>query len=286
MSNRRAAAVRKEVFDLGTVLRSVRATILVACALTVSLPAQAWDGAGHRKACHKAWREMTDSARAKALELLAITTADDFANMCTWADDIADDRPKTKAWHFIGVPREARSLDLARDCPPPESCVVQQIVHFGDVLASNAPDAARAEALKFVAHLMGDLHQPLHVAFAADGYGEDIKITFLDRQTNLHELWDSLLLDAPDPPSRGYTPFLQDMNDRYNRERWSVGTVRDWAHETLWIMRAPPTGYVGNPGGLAFDELYVKQNYLVAMDQLDKAGVRLGALLNKAFSPR
>lgn len=261
----------------------MRAFIVAACVTAISLPAQAWDAPGHRKACHKAWREMTDTARAGVSKLLEIETADDFANMCAWADDIADARPETKTWHVIDIPKDARTIDLARDCAAPQSCVVEQIGRYTDVLSSNAPVAARAEALKFVAHLMGDLHQPLHVAFAADRHGEDVKITFLGRETNLHELWDGLLLEAPDPPTRGYTPFLQDLTDRYNRERWTVGTVRDWAQETFWVMRAPPTGYVGNPGGLVFDEIYVKQNYLVATDQLDKAGVRLGALLNKTF---
>jgi hypothetical protein len=261
----------------------MRAFILGVCVFVTAFPAQSWDGAGHRKACQKAWREMSEAARAGVSRLLEITTADDFANLCTWADDIAERRPETKAWHLLSIPKDARAIDLARDCTAPQSCVVEQIARNADILASAAPKAARAEALKMVAHLIADLHQPLHVAFAADRHGEDIPITFLGRETNLHELWDSLLLDVPDPPSRGYTPFLQDMTDRYNRERWSVGTVRDWAQETMWVMRAPPTGYVGNPGGLVFDELYVKQNYLVATDQLGKAGVRLGSLLNKAF---
>lgn len=259
------------------------AFILAVGALAIAFPAQAWDGEGHRKACQKAWREMSEAAKAGVSRLLEITTADDFANVCTWADDVAEHRPETKSWHLLSIPKDARAIDLARDCAAPRSCVVEQIGHNADILAGTAPKAERAEALKMVAHLMADLHQPLHVAFAADRHGHDIRITFLGRETNLHELWDSLLLGVPDPPSRGYTPFLHDMNDRYNRERWSVGTVRDWAQETMWVMRAPPTGYVGNPGGLVFDELYVKQNYLVATDQLDKAGVRLGALLNKVF---
>lgn len=261
----------------------MRVFVLAACTLAIASPSQSWDEAGHRKACHKAWREMSEAARASVSSLLEIATADDFAKSCSWADELTDRRPETKAWHLLSIPKDSRTIDLARDCAAPQSCVVEQIGHYADILASKAPQAERAEALKMVAHLMADLHQPLHVAFAADRHGEDIRITFLGRETNLHELWDRWLLDVPDPPSRGYTPFLQDMNDRYNRERWTVGTVRDWAQETMWVMRAPPTGYVGNPGGLVLDELYVKQNYLVATDQLDKAGVRLGALLNKVF---
>ena len=73
------------------------------------------------------------------------------------------------------------------------------------------------------------------------------------------------------------------MADRNNRERWMAGTAKEWTEETLWVMRAPPTGYLGNPGGVAFDDIYVEQNYLIATDQIEKAGVRLAFILNGIF---
>ncbi|MCA0200671.1 MAG: S1/P1 nuclease [Proteobacteria bacterium] len=252
------------------------------CAI-LNAPAYAWDAAGHRMACVKAWREMTDPARAAVSDLLSVKTPEEFANTCTWADDVATKRPETAGWHFINVPKTARTIDLARDCKPPTSCVVTQIERQAEIVGSEAPKAARAEALRFLTHLMADLHQPLDVAFAEDHGGRDIKVTFLGKPADMHAVWDSLILTAPNPPSRGYTPFLQDMADRHNRERWNVGTAKDWAEETLWIMRAPPTGYVGNPGGLVFDDIYVEQNYLVATDQIDKSGVRLAFVLNGIF---
>lgn len=250
---------------------------------SLNAPAHAWDGAGHRMACMKAWRELSDPARAAVSALLAVKTPEEFSGACTWADDAVAERPETAGWHFINIPKTARTVDLARDCKAPASCVVEQIDRQTEILAGPAPKAARAEALRFLAHLMADLHQPLDVAFAEDHGGRDIKITFLGKPTDMHALWDSLILNASNPPSRGYTPFLQEMADRHNRERWTVGTAKDWAEETLWVMRAPPTGYVGNPGGVAFDEIYVEQNYLVATDQIDKAGVRLAFVLNGIF---
>jgi hypothetical protein len=262
-------------------MRGFLATALLS--VTLSNPAHAWDAAGHRMACLKAWRELTVPARTAVSEVLGVKTPDEFANTCTWAEEIAAERPGTATWHFINVPKTAREIDPARDCKAPASCVVEQIDRQAAIVASTAPKQARAEALKFLAHLMADVHQPLDVAFAEDRGGRDIKITFLGQPTTLHTLWDSLILKAPNPPSRGYTPFLQEMADRYNRERWMVGTAKDWAEETLWVMRAPPTGYVGNPGGLAFDGIYVEQNYLTALDQIDKSGVRLAFVLNGIF---
>ncbi len=263
-------------------IRQLVAITAFLCA-ALSPPAEAWDGAGHRMACVKAWREMTDPARAAVSGLLSVKTPEEFAETCTWADEAAATRRETAGWHFIHVPKTSRAVELARDCKAPASCVVEQIDRQTEVLTGTAPKAARAEALRFLAHLMADLHQPLNVAFAEDHGGRDIKITFLGKPADMHALWDSLILKAPNPPSRGYTPFLQDMADRHNRERWNIGTAKDWAEETLWVMRAPPTGYVGNPGGLVFDEIYVEQNYLVATDQIDKSGVRLAFVLNGIF---
>jgi hypothetical protein len=265
-----------------TTLRVTGLKLLLAlCALPIACPAFAWDRSGHRMACVKAWGELTEPSRAAVAEILGVGAEGQFADACASVDEILAERPETEAMHRIFIPKDARSIDLTRDCP--KSCIVSEIEREAAIVVSDAPKSARAEALKVLAHLLADLHQPLNVAFADDRGGRDIKLTFLGRSTNLYALWESELLAAPDPPSHGYTPFLRQMTDRYNRIRWSDGTARDWAEETLWVMRAPPTGYVGNPGGLEFDALYVKQNYLIAVDQLDKAGIRLAFLLNGMF---
>lgn len=241
----------------------------------------AWDGAGHRAACTRAWNEMTPPARAAVQEILSVATAEDFAATCTWADEIITQRPETAAWHAMALPKNARAVDLARHCAAP--CVVSEIDRHAGIVATRASKDVRAEALKFLAHLVADLHQPLNLGFAADRGGRDIAVTFLGRAMDMHEVWDSALLAAQNPPSHGYTPFLQEMTDTANRERWMTGTPAAWAQETLWLMRDTPTGYIGNPGGLALDEVYVKQNYLVAVDQIDKSGMRLAFLLNGMF---
>ncbi len=259
------------------------ALIATFVSITVSFTASAWDRAGHQAVCAKAWQEMTDTTRTAVSDLLDASSAQAFTATCMWADEIVQSRPETRPWHFITIPKTERSIDLARDCPD-GNCVVAQIERQSAVIAGPAPKAERADALRYLVHLVADVHQPLHVAFAEDRLGENVRLAFLGRDMNMHALWDGELLKAPNPPSHGYTPYLQEMADRHNRERWTGATPRDWAQETLWIMRAAPTGYVGNPGGLVFDELYVQQNYLVATEQLDKAGVRLGAWLNTLFA--
>ncbi|MGE4062003.1 MAG: S1/P1 nuclease [Rhodospirillaceae bacterium] len=261
-----------------------RAVLVLIVLAAITAPVQAWDRSGHRMACVKAWAEMAEPVRTKVAALLGVSSEGAFADSCAWPDEVVATRPETEAWHEMFIPRDARDIDLARDCPKETSCLVAEIERHAEIVRSDAPKAARAEALKFLAHLVADLHQPLRISFAEDHGGRDIEVTFHGRKTNMRALWDSGLLLAPDPPSHGYTPFLQELTDRYNRERWSAGTPRDWAQETLWLMRAPPTGYVGNPGGLTFDEMFVKQNYLIAIDQIGKAGVRLAFMLNQILN--
>lgn len=163
------------------------------------------------------------------------------------------------------------------------SCSPSSVVHFKpeSSLESDAPKPERAEALKFLAHFVGDIHQPLHVGFAEDRGGREIELTFLGKKTNMRALWDWGLLDAPAPVD--LTPSLTRAMRRLNRSRWIEKTTLQWAEESMWIMRTPATGYVGNPGGQRFDATYVKQNYPVAREQIERAGVRLGHMLNQLF---
>jgi hypothetical protein len=145
-------------------------------------------------------------------------------------------------------------------------------------LKSNAPKEEKATSLKLLMHLIADLHQPLNFGFVADDGGRKIGATFLGRKTTLYEIWETHLLEADrvKPGDNLETLWLA-------HEVQTHPEPLDWARESYFVMRGAPTGYVGNPGGLTFDETYVQQNRPVAMGQLEKAGVRLGLTLNQAL---
>ena len=246
-------------------------------------PTHAWGRSGHRDVCLTAWEQMTEPTRSAVLDLLEIKTSDEFAAACYWADEVRPKRPETGPWHYINIPKDARSIDLDRDCPLPASCVVREIDRKAAILKSPAPKVERAEALKFLSHFVGDLHQPLHVGFREDLGGNKIEVIFLGKKTNMHALWDWGLLETPMSALENLEPHVT-ITSRLNRPHWRGGTVQDWAQETLWRMRSPAMGYLGNPGGLEFGEAYVNQNYPIAKEQVEKAGVRLGDLLNQILA--
>lgn len=257
---------------------------LIAFTISAPHPASAWGDAGHRMVCRVAWDELVETPLAEVKSLLGISTEEEFAEACTWADQYLIEHPETAPWHEVTIAKSVRQVDVARDCPAPASCVLREIERNLDILKSGAPREERAQALKFLAHFVGDAHQPLRVAFAEDKGGAALATTFLGKPSTMRAMWDTDML-ATDPRA------LEDLASSYHQytplDRLFVDWISDlpaeWATEGLWIMRTPATGYVGNPGGLAFDDTYVKQNLVVAHDRIAKAGMRLGHLLNEAL---
>jgi hypothetical protein len=248
------------------------------------MPAAAWGPDGHRALCLIAWEQLTDTARKKASALLGVASDAEFAATCTWAEEIIKARPETAAWHGISLPKDARAFDLGRDCPKPTSCVVAEVERHRAILAGAASTPARAEALKFLAHLIGDLHQPLNIDFTDHLSGRQISGMFHGRPSNLHEVWNHGLLATIVPAGADAARIITDAAAWSGRlDGADRKTALAWANETLWVTVAPPTGYIGNRGGDFFGERYVRQNRPVALEQIDKAGVRLAGVMNAAL---
>jgi hypothetical protein len=257
----------------------VKAAALLLLLLGAATPALAWSRDGHQVVCTIAWDETTEAARAGIGALLEILSKEQFVEACQWLDA----QPDKKTWHYLFVPKTAREVDPARDCA--SGCALTHVERSLAVLKSKAPKAERAEALKVLAHLIAELHQPLNLGFADDGGGETIKGTFRGAPVTLRSMWDQELLGTilnPNSPN-GFLTVYGYFSITGRAPRLAAATPLDWATESFWIMRTPATGYVGNPGGLDYDDTYVQQNRRIVLEQLDKAGVRLAALLTEIF---
>ncbi len=247
-------------------------------------PALAWSADGHRAVCMIAWEQMTDAAKKGVVELLDITSEKEFTESCLWADEIAKSRPEVAGWHGISLPKAERAFDLARDCPAKTSCSVAQVEKHAAILKSAAPKGEKAEALKFLAHLIGDLHQPLNIAFTDHLSGRQISGMFHGLPSNLHVVWDHGLLGTFVTPGKDGAKIIFDVSAWTGRLYGAdKKTPLSWANETLWVTVAPPTGYLGNQGGDFFGDRYIRQNRSIAVEQIDKAGVRLADMLNEAL---
>jgi hypothetical protein len=140
--------------------------------------------------------------------------------------------------HFINFPKDANTYNQKRDCKL-RNCIIEAIGWYVQVLRS--PDAPRNEkrtALRFIAHLVGDIHQPLHAGFAAERGGNSVEVRFNSRKENLHSLWDIALVELEEGTPAEIAARIQAVVTEEDRQQWQQGTPADWALESFAIVRA------------------------------------------------
>lgn len=252
-------------------------------------PARAWGFEGHRIVCEIAWQRLTPEARAMVGELLrAPGAAPTFAESCTWPDEVRPDRPETAAFHYINIPPGVRGADLERDCgDPAKRCNPWAIMHFTGVLADPAGSLLeRGEALRFVGHFVGDLHQPLHAGRPEDLGGNRVAVDFFgrtlyreDRPLNLHGVWDSAILERAGLAWPDAGRSLAAQVDEDEAREWETLDVMAWTDESYRLCEDFVYGRL--PAGGRIRDRYYRPALGHAEAQLQKAGVRLAYLLNR-----
>jgi hypothetical protein len=147
----------------------------------------------------------------------------------------------------------------------------------------HAPDAPRNEkrtALRFIAHLVGDIHQPLHAGFAEDRGGNSVEVRFNGRKENLHSLWDTALVELEEGTPAEIAARIQGAVTGDERQQWQQGTVADWGLESLAIVRAQVYRL---PASHEINASYTESARAVIRTRLAQAGSRLAWLLNRTF---
>jgi hypothetical protein len=189
----------------------------------------------------------------------------------------------TGPWHYIDIPIDKPHRDMARDCPKGD-CVIRKIEDFEAVLRdANAPPTQRREALMFVIHFIGDMHQPLHSSDDSDKGGNDKHVVFNGRNMNLHSLWDGGLLGQIGKEDDLFPAWSADA--ARHAKKWSKGSVEDWAEQCHKVSvkiaygKLPKTTDKTKP--YIIDAAYTQKADPVIKDQIEKAGDRLARALNE-----
>lgn len=273
---------------VGGVLRMKAFAATLAMVIALSGHALAWGEEGHRIVAEIAEQYLEPTTARQVRELLAIENTTTLAEVSTWADEIRGQRRETARWHYVNIPIHPPAgtpagYDAKRDCPQGE-CVVAKIDELSAVLRDKgAPPRQRLEALKFVVHFAADIHQPLHCADDGDRGGNDIRVAFLGRQTNLHAVWDTgILAAATIGDERAYALRLARSITPAELGQWRGGSAAAWATESSDIARRLIYGeWPHGPGDLPAS--YAEKAMPVVSLQLEKAAVRLAAVLNDAL---
>ncbi len=250
------------------------AFVCLLCLMT-SVPALAWGPAGHRAISLVAERYLTPDTHKAVVELL---DGESMAQASTWADEIRSDRKWNYAapWHYVNLDD---GESYARAPKNPGGDVIEAITRFRAVLEDRSqPRKKRAEALRFLIHFVGDIHQPLHVGRRSDRGGNDVKVTWFGRETNLHAVWDSAIINHWELSYTELAGFLK-MPAEAEGRRWQKDGVLQWAQESMDYRQRI---YEIGDGRLGYEYGYVHGPFL--KQRLVQAGVRLAGLLNAVFA--
>ncbi len=261
-----------------------RKSIILLALLCAPFSLLAWGVVGHRAIARIAENHLTSSAKRNIARLLGTET---LPLVSTWPDEIRSDPQyrQTGPWHYINVvagltfPAFTTQLTAAPAAAIPTNAYNALLQIRQDLKDPKKTDAEKLFALKFMVHLVGDVHQPMHVGQAEDRGGNSIAVSWRGRDTNLHGLLDGDLVEYP-----GLT--YSEMAAAYDRassaqiKQWQKDDVATWLFESYQLCTPLYAAAAASP---KFDYGFYPTFGPAVEQQILKAGIRLAGVLNEAF---
>ena len=310
---------------------------MLVAALAVPATSWGWGCEGHQTVALIAEKHLNPRALAMVNKILTDdpidpslkrwcdpTGLDNMADSASWPDDYRTIDESTGPWHYIDIPLGAPRGDIQKYCPPADGCVTEAIRAQIKILKSPGVDAkTKAKALRFVIHLVGDLHQPLHATTNDDRGGNCVPVTYFDEKPamhgdpkyqsyspNLHGIWDTEIVEkAADGKNSG--AFADELDKKFSSQEhtWESGKVDvdGWTWEShdlaervtygelpqkIAIEAPKPVDSCADDNDIAGRMLRLNENLGAAYQsaaapvvesQIAKAGIRLSVILNQIW---
>lgn len=269
--------------------------VLTATLLLLARNARAWGDDGHRIVGELAWRRLSPAAQSAVKEALTDPGYATLAEAATWPDTYARHVPGFEAYkpfHYVNIDARAPRYQRKRDCA--NGCIVPMLEQLIPLLEDrNEPLSLndRRSAIYWIAHLMGDIHQPLHVAHPDGKGGTATWLAFLDpkNRRSAHWIWDVGLIEAhaasasKDDAPASYLGLADELGPGITPAKARVwlraSAPEQLVDETLVVSRR--YAYLEDGGSVA--ARFAAQRWPIVAEQLEKAGVRLAAILERAF---
>ncbi|MBT9189731.1 S1/P1 nuclease [Zobellia russellii] len=235
-----------------------------------------WSKTGHRTVGEVAQHHLSKKTR-KALKKLL--NGESLAYVSTFADDIKADRAykEFSAWHYVNIPQGKNYSDIE---PSEHGDLIVGINKCIEIIKDyNSKKEDKVFYLKMLVHLIGDLHQPMHVGRYEDKGGNDIQLQWFNTGTNLHRVWDSNMINDY---GMSYTELASSLPQLSKEQVKFIqqGTIYDWVEESQEIAdKLYDSVEVG-------EKLYYRYSYEwwgTVETQLQKGGLRLAKVLNELF---
>lgn len=293
-------------------------TLLILALMAISSPALAWGDYAHRLTASIAMAQLAPQARAELRRLLraerGLETPDcrltSIEDASVWPDCVRaryrDRFAFSAPWHYQNI-SVCEAFDINAKCWNGD-CVTAQIPAQQAILADRGrPAHERLQALSFLVHFVGDMHQPLHLGDKADLGGNNVRAAFgfkSPERMNLHRIWDSDLAERAltEPPAISPRSVTPAQRRAWTGEQDTPTLVAGWARESWDLSRTiaypelkdyPDSCPLGSsvttqnrpglPRGMVTPD-YVATATPAVRDQVTKAGTRIALLLNRALA--
>jgi S1/P1 Nuclease len=253
------------------------ALILLYGALCYPNSANAWGKKGHRIVGEIAQKHLNSRSQAQLEKILGSESLADGAN---WPDFMRSDSnllwSKTYLyWHYVTIP-EQTPVRL-RPIPPEGDALTALNCLSAVIVDAQSTNFQKKAAVRFITHIIGDVHQPLHAGNGKDRGGTDVEVNFFSQPTNLHVVWDSLLIDNTEMSSSEMVSYLLKGISSYDRITWGKARPEVWIEESVAFR----SGIYPKTKNISFD--YIYSNSHIIEKRLKQAGVRLASFFNNLF---
>ncbi|XP_051129029.1 endonuclease 4-like [Andrographis paniculata] len=265
-----------------------------------------WGKEGHFTVCKIAEYYLTEEATAAVKALLPDEAEGELAAVCAWPDEVKHNHLYrwSSPLHYVDTPDFRCNYRYCRDCHDSsgtkDRCVTgaiynytMQLVADGDESVSSAAKYNLTEALMFLSHYIGDVHQPLHVGFLGDLGGNSITVRWYRRKTNLHHVWDTMIIESAMKTFYGkdlatmIQAIQRNITDAFIDESTLKNcnqTVCPDPYASESVSLACKYAYRNATPGSTLEDDYFYSRWPVVEQRLAQGGVRLAALLNRIFS--
>jgi hypothetical protein len=265
-------------------LKHTITSALLISAVFTSSDANAWGQNGHRIVGEIAQSHLTDATNVILAPLL---DGESLAQISTWPDEMRSApgefwQKKSSRWHYINAaPNTSLPLDHSHTKNKETVSNILEGMHYSmqTLTDTNSSLDAKQFSLRFLVHLVGDSHQPFHAGRSEDKGGNRIKVSFFNKETNLHSLWDTQLIENQNLSFTEFAQFINTNNSELIAE----------------YLQSSPTTWLDESRNLAIklykstnDEIgysYIYKNTPIVKTRLQQAGIRLAGLLNALFDP-
>uniref|UniRef100_A0ACD5UFF9 Uncharacterized protein n=1 Tax=Avena sativa TaxID=4498 RepID=A0ACD5UFF9_AVESA len=267
---------------------------------------RSWSTEGHMLTCQIAQGLLEPAAAHAVKNLLPEEAGGDLSALCVWPDQVRHwyKYQWTSPLHFIDTPDNACSFVYSRDCHDPsgskDMCVAGAIANFTSQLMHYKQGSADrkynlTEALLFLSHFMGDVHQPMHVGFTSDQGGNAVNLRWFKHKSNLHHVWDReiILTTLAENYGKDMDAFRKDLEHNITKGTWSddMSSWKDCTdltscptkYATESIDLACKWGYNSVHEGDTLSDDYFGSRLPIVTRRIAQGGVRLAMFLNRVF---